>query len=83
MTELSSAFVMSYKPVFPLRCEIQNIYKIYWGKFGILYTIPNGLHPEWTQSRMDTSPNGHQPKWNNPECTPSRMHTIPNGHNPE
>ena len=39
---------------------------------------PNGHHPEWTQSRMDTIPKGH-----NPERTPSRMDTIPNGHNPE
>ena len=41
-------------------------------------TIPNGHHPEWTPSRMDTIPNGHHPKW-----APSRMDTIPKGHNPE
>ena len=39
---------------------------------------PNGHHPEWTPSRMDTIPNGHHPEW-----TQSRMDTIPNGHNPE
>ena len=41
-------------------------------------TIPNGHNPEWTPSRMDTIPNGHNPEW-----TQSRMDTIPNGHNPE
>ena len=41
-------------------------------------TIPNGHNPEWTQSRMDTIPNGHNPEW-----TQSRMDTIPNGHHPE
>ena len=41
-------------------------------------TIPNGHNPEWTQSRMDTIPNEHHPEW-----TPSRMDTIPNGHHPE
>ena len=41
-------------------------------------TIPNGHNPDWTQSRMDTIPNGHNPEW-----TQSRMDTIPNGHNPE
>ena len=30
---------------------------------------------EWTPSRMDTIPNGHNPEW-----TQSRMDTIPNGH---
>ena len=60
----------------------------------ILYTIPKGQNPEWTQSRMDTIPNGHNPEWtqsrmdaipngHNPEWTPSRKDTIPNGHNPE
>ena len=38
---------------------------------------------EWTQSRMDTIPNGHHPEWYHPEWAPSRMDTIPNGHNPE
>ena len=35
-------------------------------------------NPEWTQSRMDTIPNGH-----NPERTQSRTDTIPNGLDPE
>ena len=39
---------------------------------------PERHNPEWTQSRMDTIPNGHNPEW-----TPSRMDTIPKGHNPE
>ena len=38
-------------------------------------TIPNGHNPEWTQSRMNTIPNGHHPEW-----APSRMDTIPNEH---
>ena len=46
-----------------------------WTPFVILYTIPNGHHSEWTQSRMDTIPNGHNPEW-----TPSRKDTIPNEH---
>ena len=60
----------------------------------ILYTIPNGHNPEWTQFRMDTILNGHNPEWtpsrkdtipngHNPEWTQSRMDTFPNGHNPE
>ena len=33
--------------------------------------IPNGYHPQWTPSRMDTIPNGQHPK-----CTPSWMSTY-------
>ena len=39
---------------------------------------PEKHDPEWTQSRMDTIPNGHNPEW-----TQSRKDTIPKGHNPE
>ena len=38
---------------------------------------------EWTPSRMDTIPNGHNPEWTPSRKTQSRMDTIPNGHNPE
>ena len=62
-------------------------------------SCPNGHHPEWTPSRMntipkDTIPNGHNPEWapsrmdtisngHHPEWKPSRMETIPNGNHPE
>ena len=32
---------------------------------------PEKYNPEWTQSQMDTIPNGHNPEW-----TPSRMSTY-------
>ena len=40
-------------------------------------TIPNGLYPEWTRSRMDTIMNEH-----NPDST-SQMYPILNGQYPE
>ena len=46
--------------------------------FGDPVHDPEKHNPEWTQSRMDTIPNGHNPEW-----TPSRKDTIPKGHNPE
>ena len=39
-------------------------------------TIPNGHHSECTQFRMDTIPNGHNSVW-----TQFQMDTISNGHN--
>ena len=36
-------------------------------------SIPNGHHPEWTPSRMDTIPNGYHPNGHHPEWTPFQL----------